>query len=70
MTNPFSKDYKPEVDMRDVTMQNRISKRQTDNREHRMQTGTPEQRLAASGFIVGMKSEPLSKSILKNSKLG
>ena len=33
-------------------------------------TGTPEQRLAASGFIVGMKSEPLSKSILKNSKLG
>jgi len=68
--NAFSKDYTPEVDMRDVTQQNRISKRQTENREHRMQTGTPEQRLAASGFIVGMKSEPLSKSILKNSKLG
>ena len=68
--NAFSKDYKPEVDMRDVTLQNRISKRQTENREYRMQTGTPEQRLAASGFIVGMKSEPLSKSILKNSKLG
>jgi len=68
--NAFSKDYTPEVDMRDVTQQNRISKRQTANREHRMQTGTPEQRLAASGFIVGMKSEPLSKSILKNSKLG
>ena len=56
--------------MRDVTLQNRISKRQTANREHRMTTGTPEQRLAASGFIVGMKSKPLSKSILKNSKLG
>ncbi len=68
--NAFSKDYKPEVDMRDVTLQNRISKRQTENREHRMQTGTPEQRRAASGFIVGMKSEPMSKSILKNSKLG
>jgi len=70
MTNPFSKGYKTEVDMRDVTLQNRISKRQTANREHRMTTGTPEQRLAASGFIVGMKSKPLSKSILKNSKLG
>ena len=70
MTNPFPKDYKPAVDMSDVSRANRISKRQMANREHRMQTGTPEQRLAASGFIVGMKSEPLSKSILKNSKLG
>ena len=70
MTNPFSKDYEPTVDMSDVSRANRISERHSAIREDKMQNGTPEQQSQAAGFIHGMKSEPLSKSILKNSKLG
>jgi len=70
MTNPFSKGYKPTVDMSDVSRANRISERHSAIREDKMQNGTPEQQSQAAGFIHGMKSSPMNRSILKNSKLG
>ncbi len=41
MTNPFSKDYKPAVDMSDVSRANRISERHSAIGEDKMQNGTP-----------------------------
>lgn len=70
MTNTLSKDYKPTVDMSDVSRANRISERCSAIREDKMQNGTPEQKAQAAGFIYGMKSSPMNRSILKNSKLG
>jgi len=70
MTNPFSPSYKPVVDLSDVARNQSISRKHSANREHKLLHGTPEQKAQAAGFIQGMKSEPLNKSLLKPSNLG
>lgn len=70
MSNAFSPSYKPVIDLSDVARNQSISRKHSANREHKLKHGTPEQKLQAAGFIQGMMSEPLRKSILKSSKLG
>ncbi|MGE5452452.1 MAG: hypothetical protein ACM3VZ_11500 [Acidobacteriota bacterium] len=70
MTNPFSPSYKPVVDLSDVTRENNISRKHSAIRQAKLTSGDPVQATQAAGFIQGMKSVPMNKSILKSSKLG
>ena len=70
MNNPFSPDFKPVIDMSDVARQNSISRKNSAIRAEKLSSNDPSVVAQAAGFIHGMKSEPLNRSILKSSKLG
>lgn len=51
MTNAFSKDYKPVVDLSDVVLANKTGRTHSKNRQAGMDSDDPEVRKAASGTI-------------------
>lgn len=70
MTNAFSRDYKPVIDLSDVTRENNIGRKHSEIRAKKLKSENAAEALQASGYIHGMKSEPLKRSMLKPSNLG
>lgn len=53
-TNPFSPDYKPQIDMSDVRRETRISETRSRQRREGLASSDPERRRVASGTIDGL----------------
>ena len=53
-TNPFSPDYKPQIDLKDIVRDGRISQIRTQQRREGLASDDPERRRTASGTIEGM----------------
>ena len=55
-TNPFSPDYKAQIDLKDVVRDGHISKIRTQQRREGLASHDPERRRTASGTIDGLGS--------------
>ena len=75
MSNPFSKDYKPQIDTADIARSTRQSRQTSKSRNDRLMHPDPLVREAARGTIPGLSTkDPVSdwervKIITKPSKL-
>jgi hypothetical protein len=61
MTNPFSKDYKPLLDLTDQRKSARSSRQASKSRDERLSDPSPHVRAAARGTIPGVSvKDPVS----------
>lgn len=61
MSNPFSRDYKPQIDTADLRKSATSSRHASKSRADRLASDDPSVRIAARGTIPGVSSkEPLS----------
>lgn len=70
MSNAFSPNYKPQINMESDLVSNKMSRIQSMRRKDRMDSDDPEVRKAASGTLGVLSGINENKAILKNSKLG
>lgn len=74
MTNPFSPDYKPQLDTADLRKSSASSRHASRSRAKRLESDDPLVRMAARGTIPGLDTDPMNeiqriKIIQKPSKL-
>jgi hypothetical protein len=67
--NPFSKDYKPQINQDQVIREGKISRNATTSRAKNMESPDLWTRVAARGYL-GELSQATNYKLAKNSKLG
>lgn len=70
MSNAFSPNYKPQINMDSDLVSNKMSRIQSMRRKDRMDSDDPAVRKAASGTLGVLSGIKENKAIIKNSKLG
>ena len=61
MTNPFSPDYKPQIDTADLRKSEKSSRHASRSRAKRLESDDPLVRMAARGTIPGLDTDPMNE---------
>lgn len=70
MTSPFDPNYKPQLDMKDVQKEAKLSRIRTQQRAQALKSADPEKVKAATGDLGDLSSKGQSPEFVKGRKKG
>lgn len=70
MTSPFDRNYKPQLDMKDVQKEAKLSRIRTQQRAQALKSADPEKMKAATGNLGDLSNKGLSPEFVKGRMKG